>query len=143
MSPEPEKKWSRVYELTKHPIIYVLLGAFLTGHIVLLSVPQWSIWFILLNVLLLLGVMVISFILGMGFIVLSFVGLFTNIKMPWPYRLVGAIVRAVMAPFVWFYKRGGKPEPPSETDIKIANIAANIRSNAEKLQREPPTPNTH
>ena len=35
MCQEPEKNLSRLYELTKHPLIYVILGALLGGHIVL------------------------------------------------------------------------------------------------------------
>lgn len=144
MSQEPEKKWSRIYELTKHPLIYVLLAAFLGGHLVLqISVPQWGLWLFLLNIVLIIGVMVISFILGVGFLPVYILSNLANTKMPWPYRVIVSIMSVVMAPFLWLSEWRKEQKPPSEADKNVQAIITRIRTNAEKGQNEPPTPSTH
>lgn len=142
MEQKPDQKWEQLYELSKHPGIYFILGAILISHtIVLIILISW--WLILLDILLILVAIAVAFILGVGFIPVWILSSWTKTPLPWPYRIVLAIAGVVMAPFVWFSERGEKQKPQSETDKNVQSVIDRIHASAEKRENEPPTQSAH
>lgn len=127
-------KW--VYAPLIAPTILLLLGSVITGKIVIqISGFQMSIGITLIVILCIFTVMVGSFILGMGYVVLAVVNIFTKQKMPLIFRIPMTITSFVLFPFNWIYMRRHKRQrPPSEFTQRML---ARLQEKKEQ-QNEPP-----
>jgi|SRR5579884_1690539 len=121
MDKEPQNPLNRffdsIYKNILAPLIVILLAAFITGKIVIqITGFQFSVGITLLIMLCIYIVMVLSFYLGMIFLVSLFFSLFMKNNMPRSFHVLSKFALIVLFPFLLYEKIRAKRYPVQQSE---------------------------
>jgi len=131
------------------PILVGIIIAYLAGRVVIrISGFQLSIGLTIAITCIFFVVIVISFLLGVGYLLFAGMSLLSRTDMPLVYRLA---TRFVLNPALWVYSRFFVSKEDREADRQdlaeakaaLAEYHKRVDRELKRIKNEPPTPGTH
>src|SRR6266849_6830570 len=116
------------------PIVVSIVLAYLAGRLVIqISGFQLSIGLTIIITLIFLAVIIISFFLGMGYLIFGFLSLFLRSEMPLIYRIA---TKLLLKPAVWVYSRFQDEETRKADSKDIAEAKAALSQYHERVDKQ-------
>ncbi len=116
------------------PIVVSIVLAYLAGRLVIqISGFQLSIGLTIIVTLIILAVMVISFFLGMSYLIFGFLSLIFRSKMPLIYRIA---TNLLLKPAAWVYSRFQDEEIREANSKDIAKAVAALAEYHKRVDKE-------